>query len=68
MNINNPPKFYGIILMIAALTLLVAIARVEWDQAAPVFTAIMGYLVGNGVAARNGEDVTPAIGRKKRGE
>lgn len=68
MNINNPPKFYGIILMILALTLLLILERVEWVDAAPVYTAIMGYLIGNGIAARRDEDVTPALGRRKRGE
>lgn len=66
MNLNNPPKFYGIVLLIVCLTFLIGVGRVSWDDAVPIYTAIMGYLVGNGIAAYRGEDVTPALGRRKR--
>jgi hypothetical protein len=68
VNINNPPKFYGVLVMVLAVTLLVAMGRVEWDSADALYTAILGYLVGNGVAAKNDQPVEPIIGRKKRGE
>jgi hypothetical protein len=68
MNLNNPPKFYGIVLLIICLTTLVGVGRVSWDDAVPLYTGIMGYLVGNGIAAYRDEPVTPAIGRKNRGQ
>lgn len=64
MKVNNPPKFIGIIIVIVGLFLLVAIGRVAWADVLPIVTLITGYLIGNGVAARGGEPVSPALGRK----
>lgn len=62
MNVNNPPKLYGILLTILGLFVLVGIGRVGFSEVLPIITLIVGYLVGNGVAAKRGDPVEPVLG------
>jgi len=41
-----------------------AIEAIDNATGMPVFTMIVGYAVGNGIAARRGDQVTPIIGTK----
>jgi hypothetical protein len=41
-----------------------AIGKLDMENGMPVLTLIIGYAVGNGIAARQGEAVQPIIGRK----
>jgi hypothetical protein len=44
-----------------------AIGKLDMENGMPVLTLIIGYAVGNGIAARQGEPVQPIIGRKDNG-
>jgi len=64
LNLNNPPKFYIVVLALICITILMATGTVESDAGLGLLGLIVGYAVGNGVAARAGEPVEPIIGRK----
>jgi len=65
MSIANPTK--GLIALVALILIsgLMAIDAIDNATGMPVFTMIVGYAVGNGIAARRGESVTPIIGQKQ---
>lgn len=57
------------IIALTALVLvstLMAIGSIGTGEGMPIFTLIVGYAVGNGVAAKQGKDAEPII-QKKRG-
>jgi hypothetical protein len=41
-----------------------AVRAIDSATGMPVITLIVGYAVGNGIAARKGDPVEPIIGRK----
>lgn len=61
-NVNNPPKLIGVLLGMVVVGVLMAIHVLTSEVGAPMLTLMIGYLVGNGVAARNGEPVQPILG------
>jgi hypothetical protein len=46
------------------MTVLIAVGAIDPDQGLPIITMIVGYAVGNGIAAKKGDPVEPIIGRK----
>lgn len=62
--INNPPKFIIIVIALLGLLILVGFGRVEWDQVDAWFGTIVGYGVGNGIAALRDQPHEPIFGRK----
>jgi len=64
MRIANPSKAFIALVGLICITILIAIDKVDMSQGMPVLTLIIGYAVGNGIAARQGEPVQPIIGRK----
>ena len=42
-----------------------AVNAIDSDTGVPILTTIIGYSVGNGIAARKGDPVDPIIGPKK---
>jgi hypothetical protein len=42
-----------------------AIGKLDADNGIPIITLVIGYAVGNGIAAKQGEPVQPIIGRKE---
>ena len=46
------------------ITVLLAFNAIDQSAGTGLIGMIAGYAVGNGIAARKGEDVTPIIGRK----
>lgn len=66
MNIANPSKAFIALVSLICLTVLIAVGAITSDAGLPVITAIVGYAIGNGIAARGGQDVTPIIGRKTK--
>jgi len=46
------------------MTVLIAVGQLDSDQGLPLITMIVGYAVGNGIAARKGDPVDPIIGPK----
>lgn len=62
MNVNNPPKLIGILLAMVLLTVVFAIDKLSESGYLGLMGLIVGYLVGNGIAARSGEPVQPVVG------
>ena len=64
LNLNNPPKFYIVILSLLCITVLMVFGTVDSDAGLGLLGLIVGYAVGNGIAARDGDPVEPIIGRR----
>jgi hypothetical protein len=62
VNINNPAKLWGILLAMILLTVVFGLGKLTESGYIGLMGLIVGYLVGNGIAARNGDPVEPAIG------
>lgn len=66
MNIANPSKAFIALVSLICLTVLIAVDAIDQDAGLPVITAIVGYAIGNGIAAKQGQPVQPIIGRKDK--
>ena len=64
MNIANPSKALIALVGLVCLTVLMAVNAIESQTGVPILTTIIGYAVGNGIAARKGDPVEPIIGKK----
>lgn len=66
MNLNNPPKFYLLLITLVGVFALMTVGRIDADnaQAWGLIGSIVGYGIGNGIAARAGESVEPVFKRK----
>lgn len=62
LNLNNPPKFYIVIMSLICITTLMITNTIESDAGLGLLGLIVGYGVGNGIAARNNQQVEPMIG------
>ena len=65
MTITNPPKALIALVGLVCITVLMALESIEQQSGMPVLTLIIGYAVGNGIAARQGARVEPIIGNKE---
>lgn len=65
MNIANPSKALIALVGLVCLTVLMATKAISSDAGLPIVTTIIGYAVGNGIAAKKGDPVDPIIGKKK---
>ena len=66
MNITNPPKALIALVGLVCLTILMATKAIDADTGVPILTTIIGYAIGNGIAARRGDPVEPIIGKKNK--
>lgn len=64
MNIANPSKAMIALVALICVTILLATNSVDESAGTGLIGMIAGYAVGNGIAARRGDEVTPIIGRK----
>jgi len=64
MNIVNPSKALIALVALICVTVLLATNSVDQSAGTGLIGMIAGYAVGNGIAARRGEEVTPIIGKK----
>ena len=64
MNIANPSKAMIALVALICVTILLATDSVDESAGTGLIGMIAGYAVGNGIAARRGDEVTPIIGRK----
>lgn len=60
----NPSKALIALVALICMTALLGVGAIETDQGLPIITMIVGYSVGNGMAALSGKPVEPII--KKR--
>jgi hypothetical protein len=65
MKLTNSPKLAFSLLSCVCVTVLMAVGSIDAATGMPFLTLIAGYILGNGVAAKNGDPVEPIIGRKK---
>jgi len=64
VNIANPSKAMIALVALVCVTILLATDSVDQSAGTGLIGMIAGYAVGNGIAARRGDEVTPIIGRK----
>ncbi len=64
MTLQNPSKALIALVALICVTVLIAVGAIDSDQGLPIITMIVGYAVGNGIAARKGDPVDPIIGPK----
>ena len=65
MSLANPSKALIALVGLICLTVLIAVDAITSEAGLPVITAIVGYSIGNGIAAKQGLSVDPIIGKKK---
>lgn len=64
MNIQNPSKALIALVALICVSVLLAVNAIDESAGTGLIGMIAGYAVGNGIAARKGEDVTPIIGKR----
>lgn len=65
MTISNPPKALIALIGLICLTVLLALDAIDKATGTGMIGTILGYAVGNGIAARSGQTVEPIIGSKE---
>jgi hypothetical protein len=68
VNINNAPKFLGILFVDLMVVILAVTNNMDDVAAAGLLGTSLGYLAGNGIAARNGQPVEPVFGEGHRAD
>lgn len=66
MILNNPPKALIALVALICITVLRALDKLDQASFNAIAGLIVGYAVGNGIAASRGENVDPIIGRKDK--
>ena len=66
MTITNPPKAFIALIGLICLTVLLAVGAIDKATGTGMIGTILGYAVGNGIAARQGVPVDPIIGHKDK--
>lgn len=64
MTVANPPKALIALVGLVCLTVLMALGAIEQATGTGLIGSILGYAIGNGIAARSGKPVEPIIGVK----
>jgi hypothetical protein len=62
ITIVNVPKATIALAALVCVTVLGALDVLESDAVLAIISSVVGYAIGNGVAARTGQDVQPIIG------
>lgn len=65
LNLNNPPKFYIVMFALICITALMMTQTISSEAGLGLLGLIVGYAVGNGIAAKDGDKVEPIIGGHK---
>jgi lipoprotein signal peptidase len=68
MEISNPSKALIALVGLICITVLMATRAIDQTTGMPVLTLIIGYAVGNGIAAKQGQQVSPIIGMRHGSE
>lgn len=61
--LQNPPKALIALIALLCVTTLLLSGRVSEEAGMGLIGLIVGYAIGNGIAAKNGDPVEPIIGR-----
>lgn len=65
MTLANPPKALIALIGLICLTVLLALGKIDNATGTGMIGTILGYAVGNGIAARTGKPVEPILGPKE---
>lgn len=68
MTVSNLPKFIILLVGLLCLTALMIANKIDMASGVPILTLVIGYGIGNGVNARNGNEASNVFGRKQDGE
>tara|TARA_R110000868_G_scaffold90171_1_gene250611 strand:- start:5144 stop:5350 length:207 start_codon:yes stop_codon:yes gene_type:complete len=68
MTISNPPKALIALVGLICLTVLMALQAIEEATGTGLIGSILGYAIGNGIAARSNSPVEPIISRKHQND
>ena len=68
MTVSNLPKFIILLVGLLCLTALMIANKIDMASGVPIITMIIGYGIGNGVNARNGDQLTNIFGKKSDGK
>lgn len=66
LNVNNPPKAYIVILALVCITVLMITDTVAAESGLGLLGLIVGYAVGNGIAAKADQPIEPILGHGHR--
>ena len=66
MNITNPSKALIALVGLICITILMVTDSISQDAGIGLVSAIIGYSIGNGIAAKQGIPVQPIIGKKAK--
>lgn len=61
MTFNNPPKAFLLLVAMLCVTVLLAIGAIDQSTGTAMIGSALGYIIGNGVAAKKGEPVEPVF-------
>jgi len=64
MNLANPPKALIAMVAMVVIAILMVTDSIASEAGTGMLGSIVGYAIGNGVAAKAGKDVQPIIGKK----
>jgi hypothetical protein len=62
MKVTNPPKAFIALVALICITVLRALDKIDQASFNAIGGLVVGYAVGNGIAARRGETVEPIFG------
>lgn len=65
MTLANPPKALIALVALILISGLMAIKAITTEAGIPIFTMIVGYAIGNGMAAKAGVPVDPILKAKE---
>ena len=66
MNIANPSKALLALAAMICITILLAVERIPSEAGTGLLGSLLGYVIGNGVGAKQGVSIDPIIGRKTK--
>ncbi len=64
MNLTNPPKALIAMVAMIVIAVLMVTDSIAGEAGTGMLGSIVGYAIGNGVAAKTGKNVEPIIGKK----
>ena len=66
MSLANPSKALIALVGLICITVLMVSDSISQDAGIGLVSAIIGYAIGNGIAAKTGQPVEPIIGKKHK--
>lgn len=64
--LTNPPKALIVMVALICISVLLAVGKIDESEGLGIIGLIVGYGIGNGIAAKQGDSVDPIIGTNKR--